>query len=117
MIMASEAPRRLAVAMACCVCINLKNIRIGIAIMKCTAEFIADTPQTFLVPPVAGTLVVIWLTVWIITVLFIASVGELAPREDLKFLTTVKWSEKTRQALLYSLFGYLWVNAFIIGCA
>lgn len=30
-------------------------------------------------------------------------------------LTAVKWSDETRYAFLYSLFGYLWMNAFIIG--
>jgi len=32
-------------------------------------------------------------------------------------MTTVEWSDKTRYAALYSLFGYLWMNAFIIGTA
>lgn len=26
----------------------------------------------------------------------------------------MKWEENTRYAILYSLFGYLWINAFII---
>ena len=28
----------------CCVCLNNKNIRIGVAVMKCTAAFIGGTP-------------------------------------------------------------------------
>lgn len=32
------------VLLACCICFNYKNIKIGIAVMKCTAEFIAATP-------------------------------------------------------------------------
>jgi len=30
--------------LACCVCCNLKNIRIGVAVMKCTAAFLGGTP-------------------------------------------------------------------------
>lgn len=84
---------------------------------KCTAQFIADSPQVFFVPPIAGLIVVTWLLIWIPTGLFIASVGEIKPDPDLPFMTTVVWNDKTRYAVLYSLFGYLWVNAFIIGTA
>lgn len=100
-----------------CVCCNCKNIRVGIALSKCTAQFIADSPQVFFVPPIAGLIVVTWLLIWIPTGLFIASVGEIKPDPDLPFMTTVVWNDKTRYAVLYSLFGYLWVNAFIIGTA
>lgn len=34
----------LAGALVCCVCCNLKNIKIGVAVMKCTATFIGTTP-------------------------------------------------------------------------
>lgn len=100
----------------CCVCCNLKNIRIGIAVMKCTAQFIGGTPQVFLAPPLGVLVVVAWLVVWTVFALYVMSVGEVAPRKaPLSFLTEVKWSDETRYAFLYALFGYLWLNAFIIG--
>ena len=84
--------------------------------MKCTAAFIGGTPQVFLVPPLASIVVVGWLAVWLYFALHIFSVGELKQREDeLSFLMEVVWTEETQYVLLYSLFGYLWVNAFIIG--
>jgi len=99
----------------CCVCFNLKNIRIGIAVLKCTAAFIGGTPQVFLVPPLALAFILAWLVVWVVMAAFIFSVGEIMPSEELPFLTTVAWSDETRYAFLYSLFGYLWINAFLIG--
>jgi len=83
--------------------------------MKCTAAFIGGTPQVFLVPPIASVIVVAWLVVWVFIAAHIVSVGEIKPREDLPFLTTVEWTDETQYVFLYSLFGYLWVNAFIIG--
>lgn len=71
----------------CCLLCNCKNIKIGIAIMKTTAQFIKDTPQVFILPPVAALFCMVWLIVWLITAFFIASVGEPGPREDLPMLT------------------------------
>lgn len=36
-----------------CVCCNLKNIRIGLAVMQCTTMFINGTPQVFAMPVIA----------------------------------------------------------------
>lgn len=101
--------------LVCCVLCNFKNIRIGIAVMKCTAEFIGGTPQVFLAPPIAIVIIVGWLCFWTFMALYIVSVGEIEQRKDLPFLTHMKWTDMTRYAFLYSLFGYLWMNAFIIG--
>lgn len=98
-----------------CVLCQCKNIRIGVAVMKCTAAFIGGTPQVFLVPPFAAIIIVAWFIVWAVIALFIWSVGEIGPNPDLPFLTSVKWTEETRYVFIYSLFGYLWINAFIIG--
>ena len=46
-----------------------------------------------MVPPVAAVVIIIWLVIWVIQMLYIASVGNIEPREDLKFLTHVKWSD------------------------
>lgn len=83
--------------------------------MKCTAMFIGGTPQVFLVPPIAIVFLMVWLLVWLIMSLFIFSVGQVKPNEKLPAISTVEWSEETRYVFLYTLFGYLWLNAFIIG--
>lgn len=99
----------------CCVCCNLKNIRIGVAVMKCTAAFLGGTPQVFLVPPLSLVFVIGWLFVWLVITAYLASIGKLTQRTDFTFLTNVQRSQETDYMLLYSLFGYLWLNAFIIG--
>lgn len=107
----------LAAALLLCVLCNCKNIKIGVAVMKCTALFIAQTPQVFLVPPLAIAFICSWLVTWLIFAAYLASVGQITQDPDRPFMTKVIWSDETRYALLYSLFGYLWMNAFIISLA
>lgn len=105
----------ISVLLLCCALCNSKNIRIGVAVMKCTAAFLGGNPQVFLVPPVAIVVVLAWMAVYCIAAAYIISVGEIGPRADFVFLTEVKWNKETQYVFLYSLFGYLWLNAFIIG--
>ena len=64
----------------------------------------------------ASAIVIIWMIAYIVMAGYIISVGELKQREgDLRFLSTVVWNKETQYVFLYSLFGYLWLNAFIIG--
>ena len=58
-----------------------------------------------------------WLLVWGILALYLVSIGEITQDPDIPFMTTVIWSDETRYMLLYSLFGYLWMNALIISLA
>ena len=88
-----------AILLICAIC-NQKNIRVGVAVMKCTAAFIGGTPQVFLVPPIASVIVVGWLVIWVFIAAHIASVGEIKPRDDLPFLTTVEWSDETQYVFL-----------------
>lgn len=113
----SYAVAGLAGVILLCTLINCKNIRIGIAVMKCTAQFISSTPQVFIVPPLAIIFIVAWMMTWLVFALFLASVGEITQNPEIPFMTTVIWTDETRYALLYSLFGYLWMNAFIIAIA
>jgi len=74
-----------------------------------------STPQVFLVPPVAIVFVMTWLFIFVVIALHIMSVGTLVVNEKIPFLSDIEWSDETRYAFLYALFGYLWLNAFIIG--
>jgi hypothetical protein len=84
--------------------------------MKATAAFIGSNPHVFLVPPMAIVLLMSWLAFWLYAEMSLASMGDIQPGETFKFLTTIKRDEFTNYALWYNLFGYLWLNAFIIGC-
>ena len=74
------------------------------------------TPQIFALPPLALLMLLCWFLVWAASALMIASVGDPEPRKDLPFMTEIKWSQQTKYVLLYSLFGFLWMMNFIIGC-
>lgn len=105
----------LSAILLCCACCNLKNIRIGVAVMKCTAAFIGGTPQVFLVPPIFIVLLMVWLLIWLVVACYIMSIGKVTQRTDFTFLTAVIRTDETNYMFLYTLFGYLWINAFMIG--
>lgn len=98
-----------------CLC---NRIRLGVAVMKCTALFIGATPTVFLIPPIFSILCGGWIACWAFSAVFLFSVGTIEPRPSpLSFVTTVVWSTQTRYLAIYQLFGLLWLNAFLIGCS
>jgi hypothetical protein len=100
-----------------CILCNWKNIKIGINVMKCTAQFVGSTPQIFLIPPIFTILLVIWIFIFGVASLFILSMGEVQRNPQIKFLGDIKNQDETKYMWLYVLFGYLWLNAFLIGIA
>lgn len=97
-----------------CLC---SRIRLAIAIFQVTSDFMRDTPSIFLVPIIFLIIGVIFLAIWIVSAVFIFTVGEAVQNETAKALTNIEWSTTTRYVFLYYLFGLFWVTAFIIGCA
>jgi len=72
-----------------CLC---NRIRPGVAIMKCTAQFIGSTPSVFLLPLVFSLLCGGWIAAWAFSAVFLFSVGEIEPRPaPLTFVTTIVW--------------------------
>ena len=101
----------------CCVLCNYRNIQIGLAVMQATSLFINGTPQVFLVPVIGLVFIIGLLGAWVVQMAFLASIGTVGPAAPpLSFLPTVTWEDEIRYALLYQLFGYLWLNAFFVGC-
>jgi hypothetical protein len=85
--------------------------------MQATAKFINGTPQVFFVPVFGLVALVGLLGACIVAAAYVASIGKIGPGPaPFTFLPTVTWSDEIRYALLYQLFGYLWLNAFFIGC-
>jgi hypothetical protein len=85
--------------------------------MQATAKFINGTPQVFLVPIVGLIFLIGLLASVVISATYVASIGKIGPgAEPFTFLPQVTWTDEIRYALLYQLFGYLWLNAFVIGC-
>ena len=97
-----------------CLC---SRIRLAIAIFQVTSDFMRDTPSLFLIPIIFLIIGLSFLAIWIVSAVWIFTVGEAVQNETAKALANVEWSTTTRYVFLYYIFGLLWVAAFIIGCA
>lgn len=92
-------------------------IKVGIAVFKTTCAYVQSNMEVFAVPGVMSLICMVWFLVWLLAAVFLFSVGTPQPREDYPFVTEIKWDENTRWIILYHVFGLLWVNSFIVGCA
>lgn len=99
-----------AVIVICCI----PQIRLATALVKTASRFIMKTPQIFLVPVAASIFSVIWFVYWLVTYIYIYSVGTLEQNAATPF-ASIKWEPTTRYVIFYDVFGLFWVNAFIIG--
>jgi hypothetical protein len=62
-------------------------------------------------------IIAVWVAFWCLGALWLFSIGELKPRDDITVVSTVTWTKETRYFFLYNCFALLWVNAFFIGLA
>ena len=84
------------------------------ALIGVTCKFIYRNPQIFLIPVGFSLIIAIWILVWIVTYIFIYSVGTLEKRAGSP-MAAIQWTQFTRYVVWYDIFGLLWVNAFLIG--
>lgn len=59
--------------------------------------------------------IVFWI-VWILAAVWIFARGTPGPRDGMPYITEIKWEESTKWALAYHIFGFLWINAYLVGC-
>ena len=98
------------------VCCFWHAIKIGIAVFKTTAEYVQDNMKIFFLPAVSYIICGVFALTWAVGAIHVFSIGTPVQREDgYPFLTEVKWTDLTRGAFFYDVFGLFWVNAFIIG--
>lgn len=102
------------ILIATCCCCNA--IRLGIAVMKATAKFIADNLRIFILPFISYVLVTIWICLWFVGALYMYTVGYAAPRKGFEFSTEIFWDKYTKPIIVYYILGAFWLTAFIIGC-
>jgi hypothetical protein len=98
-----------------CVLCCLKSIALGVAVFQTTVEYVKSNWAVFFLPAASSLLAFIWIAIWLSAAIFIFSVGEPEARDGLPFFTEIKWSEQTRYIMIYHVFAYLWINAFIVG--
>jgi hypothetical protein len=99
-------------AVLCC----CNKIRLGIAIMTTTTDYINSTTRIFLVPIFFFFVLILWMAYWVVSAIFIYSVGDVSKSGNTPF-ATIEWDDTTRYVFLYNIFGMFWMNAFLIGCA
>jgi len=97
--------------MFCC----CSAIKIGIAIMKATAKFVAQNLRIYILPLVSNIMIIVWCLVWFWGGLYLYTVGYAKPRPGLEFMTEIMWDEYTKPIIVYYILGLFWVNAFLIG--
>lgn len=72
--------------------------------------------KIILIPTLVTILTLVWAVIWLVALLWIFARGTPEPRAGFPFITEIKWEDTTKYALAYHIFGFLWVNSFMIGC-
>lgn len=62
----------LVILLCCC-----GRIRMGIAIMEATSNFVRDTMSIFFVPIIFFAFIIVWIFYWVISAVYVYSVGEV----------------------------------------
>lgn len=101
------------IVLCCC----WSRIQLGAAIVEASSDFVASTPSVFFVPLVFFVIIAGWVVFWIISAIWVYSVGEATKSSTNPILADMQWSNTTRYVWIYHLFGLFWISAFIIGCA
>ena len=95
--------------MCCC----FKQIALGATIMECASAFVSQNLRIIALPILAYIFSFIFLLFWIVTAVFIWSIG--TPKfKDNSPIADIDWDEKTRYIMWYFFFGLFWVTAFMI---
>jgi len=101
------------ILMLCC----YNAIKLGIAVFKTTAMYIAANMQIFLLPLWGFVVCSLWLVIWFSGSIMVFSTGTPAPRDaPYAFLTEIKWTDLTKYVFFFQVFMLFWINAFIVGC-
>ena len=84
------------------------------ALTRVASEFLRDKPSVMLgVPLCAFFAFTGFLAYWLVSAVYVFSVGEPMKSEYLP-LATIKWNQITRYVWIYHFFGLFWVAAWVI---
>lgn len=72
--------------------------------------------RIFLLPLITYIFQALWVCIWIVSFIFVFSVGDPTRRAaPYQFLTEIKWDTNTRYIVIYQTFMLFWLNAFFMG--
>jgi len=92
------------------------RIKLAVAIMKAAADYVKSTPSCMLVPPMLLLVLIAFYAYWGITAVYLFSSGETSQLKGTAF-GTFTYDETQKYLIIYTIFGVLWGNAFIIASA
>ena len=116
---------QLALAYICWICAGLilltvlclwGRIKLAVAILKAAADYVRKTPTCMLVPPLMLIVLILFYTYWGITAVYLFSSGDDVRLAGSAF-GTFEYNETQKYLIIYTIFGVLWGNAFIIASA
>lgn len=81
--------------------------------MECASEFVSGNLSVVALPIISYIVAILFFAYWIVSAVFVYSVGDVEFKKDSLFPNIV-WAKETRYMLWYYLFGLFWVSAFII---
>ena len=102
----------LSVVFMCTICCLYTKIRIAIAIMETSADFVTEVPLVMAVPPVFTLLMLGWAFIWLYLFGYVFSTGEHKNTEGW-FLGDVYRTDIQFYNCWYFVFIFLWINAFL----
>jgi nitrogen fixation-related uncharacterized protein len=97
----------------CFMCCCFKQIALGASIMECASEFVSQNIRIIALPVIAYIISFAVLLFWIVTAVFIWSIGTPEYRDNSP-IANIKWDENTRMVMWFFLFGLFWIIAFLI---
>ena len=92
---------------------SIKSLLMGVAVFKTACEYMNQNLSVLFLPSVSTAISVIWYALWLLSGIYLFSVGEPRPREDYPMITEMHWSEDTRWLVAYHFFALCWINEFI----
>ncbi len=93
------------------------RIKLGAAVIEAASDFVATKPSIFFVPLVFIFVIAAWIAFWVISAVYVYSVGDATKSATNPIFADMKWNNVTRYVWIYHLFGLFWISAFIIGAA
>lgn len=98
-------------------CCCWSRIKLGTSIMEAASDYVANTTSVLFVPITFFFICGAWVVFWVISAIYVYSVGDASQSKTNPILADMKWNNTTRYVWIYHLFGAFWISAFLIGCA
>ena len=90
-----------------CMC---NKIRLSVALLEATAKYVHNNCCINFVPFLFFILTAIWYAYWIVSAIYICSIGEL---KKTKIFPSIEWDKKTRYLFWFHFFSLLYMNEFL----